>query len=639
MKKIHRHKKWMFVPLFILVAAAVLGILGTYTHTDQKLIYLTPLLQDTKGWVLYTLEDGAYTELTPRESLDLKNEETFYLSRVLTEDLAESDVTFLFLDSQRPCSIFLDDALLYTTCPKIEQQIGLVRFPPEYKGLSQGSEYIRCTLPEGFVGKTLTIATKQPTNSSAGMPGVMLSSQARESANWMSLANKNAMPAAAFAMAILLLLGLLCYNLFQGGRDWSLLLLTAAAFAQFFYYLREYGYVSPTSTMLDTPLSYFMLPLIVILPELFLLVQMKRWRKHCAFFVLPTALLALVPPVAYLFGPLSFSDTLFFEALYIGLLALLICALLEARDKNKAFQLFLGGLGSICGTLLVLSFASLANKGFYLNYIISMFKHIGNHIPELPLYWCGTILFVLASVISVDVLMRHAVDTQTALAIQKERLERLDYESTVQKQFYEAKLGNEEELQALRHDMKSHLLTLSALLGEGKTLETTQYLSSLVQLHQDRQAEVFCQDPYMNAILYTFAAQFREHKISFICHVDVTGHSLPGMEVCLILGNALSNALEASLLLPETERSIKVQATICHNRLLLRVSNRFEGTLVERNGLPLTTKTEKGHGYGLANIRHTTEKLGGSIEYYVENGYFILDVDFPLLVGIPLMQN
>lgn len=251
-------------------------------------------------------------------------------------------------------------------------------------------------------------------------------------------------------------------------------------------------------------------------------------------------------------------------------------------------------------------------------------------VVAISLNRCDTILFVVTSFISLYILIRQIANTQTAQILQKQRLERLDYESAVLKQFYETKLGNEEELRALRHDMKRHLLILSTLLSDSKTAEASQYLSSLVKLHQNHQAEIFCWDPYMNAVLYTFAPRFSENNISFTCHADVEPHPLPGMEVCVILGNALDNALEASLFLPKEKRCVKVQATVRKNQLLLRIINRFSGRLEEENNLPLTTKTEKGHGYGLANIRCTAERLGGSAQYHSENGFFILDIHFPL---------
>ncbi len=76
-------------------------------------------------------------------------------------------------------------------------------------------------------------------------------------------------------------------------------------------------------------------------------------------------------------------------------------------------------------------------------------------------------------------------------------------------------------------------------------------------------------------------------------HIGIGDEELPVTELCLILNNALENAVEASLTMPEGERIIKVQATVRQNQFLLRVSNRFEGCLTAAGGLPVSTKEGK----------------------------------------------
>lgn len=109
-------------------------------------------------------------------------------------------------------------------------------------------------------------------------------------------------------------------------------------------------------------------------------------------------------------------------------------------------------------------------------------------------------------------------------------------------------------------------------------------------------------------------------------HIGIGDEELPVTELCLILNNALENAVEASLTMPEGERIIKVQATVRQNQFLLRVSNRFEGRLTAAGGLPVSTKEGEGHGYGLPNIRQATERRGSQMEYRFGDGFFVLDV-------------
>lgn len=632
MKRTNPGWKWALLPLFALAlaAAAVLCLSSSYLHTDRQRLYLTPLVQDAKGWQLYTLTGETRIDLAPRELLDLEVGETFYLSRVLTEDLAQN-YTSLQLDSTRPCSVFLDGELLYTTCPGAEPYLGRVRFPAGYASLAQAPDNVRCSLPAGCTGKTLTIATTHPVSEFAvSMPGVFFSSEAIDAETWMSTANHNSMPAAAFVTAALLLLGLLFYGLFQGGCDLSLLLLTGSALTQFFYYLRQYSFSSPTSTALDTPWAVFLPNLTVVLPMLYLTVQMRR-RRLCAALVLAAAAISFIPATTNLFG---YTITLepFLLALYAGLLVLLACAVREAREKNRVFRLFLSGLGGICTCVLLLGLCSAAGEGYYSGSLVSIFRHWLDS-PTLMLYWCGTILFVLCCIIGLYVLIQNATVTQTTLALQTERLGQLNHSLSVQKQFYEAKLTDEEELRALRHDMRGHFSTLATLLADGKAAEAAGYLDSLLAQRRERQAEVFCGEPYINVVLTTFAARFRENEIAFTYRGGVYGWTLPCVEVCLILNNALENALEAVLLLPQAERAVKVQAAVQKRQLLFRISNRFSGELQIVDGLPASTKTEKGHGYGLKNIYFTAKRLGGEVMYRVEDGFFVLDVRLPLPEG------
>ncbi|MEF9974026.1 MAG: GHKL domain-containing protein [Clostridia bacterium] len=630
MKKVFAGSKWLLIPLWAWIVALMLGLLASYTQVEECTLYLTPIFEDARGWDIYQMEEGTRMALAPRELLDVKPLQTFYLTRTLTKDILSGGYTFVRLDSDRPASVFLNDELLYTTCPDVPQRIGQITFPARYAGLAQRGEAIRFSLPQDALGKVMTIATAHPASEyGPSMPSVQLSSEAIEARTWMNTANHSSMPAAGFAVATLVLLGLLFYGLFHGGRNGPLLLLAATAFCDFFYYLRKYSFSSPGLTVLDTPWAAFLPMLSIMLPEFYLLVQMKRWRAHALMVVLASGALSLIPPVANLFGSPSFHTTPFVEALYIGLMALLVFAALEAREKNKALQLFLYGLGGGCASLVLGVLISMRGDRSFAEAVFFLARQVAQHDPLPFLHACGIFLFALASALSVYQLICGVADTQTQLAVQTERSARLDYEMAIQKEIYEAKLSGEKELRALRHDIKGHLATLSELLAVGETEKATTYLAELTKRHQAVQSEVFCDNPYMNAVLRTYQFKFKESEIPFVCHAGVDSQTLPGVELCLVLTNALENALEASLGQIGAARLVKLQARIWHGQFLLRVSNRFDGTLNERGGLPVSTKEGKGHGFGMANIRATVQRLGGAMDYRIEDGCFVMDVRFP----------
>lgn len=63
----------------------------------------------------------------------------------------------------------------------------------------------------------------------------------------------------------------------------------------------------------------------------------------------------------------------------------------------------------------------------------------------------------------------------------------------------------------------------------------------------------------------------------------------------------------------------------------LKIKNSFNGVIGKTEGQTVTEKEGKEHGYGLSNIQQAAKRMGGSVDYRMENGLFVLDVECPLL--------
>lgn len=195
-----------------------------------------------------------------------------------------------------------------------------------------------------------------------------------------------------------------------------------------------------------------------------------------------------------------------------------------------------------------------------------------------------------------------------------------------QKAQLEAQLVNQRYVQELHHNMKAFCNTLSGLLADGKLDDARAFLAESGNMSGGA-GTLYCRDSYLNAVLSQFAGRFQAAGAGLTADVRLGDDPLPHTELCLILSNALDNALEAVAALPEGEREASVQIRLKGVYLLLRVKNRCAaGLAVERGSFPGTTKQELGHGYGLPTIRRTAEGLGGSAVCYTEGGYFFLDV-------------
>ena len=625
MKKYIPALKWGLIPLFLFLCVLILNLFSAYSRTEKESLYLTPLLDDSMGWTMYADDGESKAILAPGEEGGLEPGQTFYLSRTLDAKIQAEGYTYLQLDGGRPCAVFLDDSLLYTNCSDVKIQEGRVSFSDQFIALSQAGDRFSCTLPEDFAGKRLTIATVSDPN----FPyTIVFSSRAIDEAAAMAVNSQNIIPATAFAMTALLLIGFWLFGLFQGIYGFQPLLLMAAALLQMFSYLRQLSYFTVSTNAADSYLLRFVPILTLLLPLAYLLTQMEGKKRRIVFGAVLglSAAASLLATAVGIFTPLPFEIQHLCQILYLPLLLAPVFSLLEAKAGNGLFRLFLGGL---CATLLGMV-VILFSSGYYSNMIKSAFENAMTGYCFELFNWLAVLLLFLSALISIYTLVKRTARTQSDLAAQTERASRLDQDLSVQKQFYETKLSHESEIRALHHDMKGHLATLSSLLEGQKLAEAKEYLSKLSDRQAGTSARLFCADPYMNAVLTNYARICQEDKVSFVCHVGIEDSRLPSTEVCLILNNALENALEASLKLPEEKREIKVQAAIRQGRLLMRISNPFEGTLQERDGLPVTAKKESGHGYGLFNIRQAALRRGGSMKYSTAGGHFVLDVQLPL---------
>ena len=94
-------------------------------------------------------------------------------------------------------------------------------------------------------------------------------------------------------------------------------------------------------------------------------------------------------------------------------------------------------------------------------------------------------------------------------------------------------------------------------------------------------------------------------------------------------GNLLDNAMEAVSKLHEENRVVGLSVKRVNQMVFVNVYNCFEGNIVFRNGLPITTKGDNdNHGYGLKSVELLAAKYGGKMNIKAEDGVFSVSILF-----------
>lgn len=216
---------------------------------------------------------------------------------------------------------------------------------------------------------------------------------------------------------------------------------------------------------------------------------------------------------------------------------------------------------------------------------------------------------------------------------EQERLDevaaRYRYESAM------AKAEADTDLRQLHHDMKNHLLGLRRLAGDNQKLEA--YIGQLLQRTKEYEALMDTGSPLLDGLLSEKLRRADRDGVDLTADIDFRqGGFLSDMDLCTLFGNALDNAIEASLKVEDAEkRSILVKCGSTAGSLVITVMNYYEGELRRSGDMFLSSKPDPGHGIGLSSIRHTVEKYGGVMTTAVDDYHnFVLTLLLPIPDGL-----
>lgn len=186
------------------------------------------------------------------------------------------------------------------------------------------------------------------------------------------------------------------------------------------------------------------------------------------------------------------------------------------------------------------------------------------------------------------------------------------------------------DMRGWRHDYHNHLQVLKAQLALGKLSDAGSYLDEL----EDSLSQV---DVYMksgnqmaDAILNGKLSLAGEREISVTCKAHLP-QRLPvsDVDLCVILGNLLDNALEACQQIPADKRFLRIYMAVNKSQLYISIQNSAKEELNFKEQNYITTKRGN-HGLGMKRVQAAVEKYQGFLRLANEPGIFAAEVTMPL---------
>jgi len=320
--------------------------------------------------------------------------------------------------------------------------------------------------------------------------------------------------------------------------------------------------------------------------------------------------------LVYLFAPQSLynSDLSVIVPMLTYVLEIyLVMKIYRGRHTMKRF-----GLVVFWGAMFVV--IGLTIDSYYLNGKIYMDM-------SLTLLTCLTIFTLIMSWMYA---MRLG-DLYDDFAISSSRLEMANNQIEMQKEYYEALSGQMNEIREMKHDVRHFVGAASRLAEEGRLEDLRSFLNEYCEKTEMDQLPVFCENVIANSIIGYYYLRAKESEIPFESRSRIDHRAaMRDSELCILLGNALENAIDACQKMEINEtRRISMEVGSKNGHFLLKFRNTYRNKLNIRDGHCVSSKEGKSHGLGIKNMQKVVESYGGFIKIEYD------EKEFTLMAAIP----
>ena len=312
---------------------------------------------------------------------------------------------------------------------------------------------------------------------------------------------------------------------------------------------------------------------------------------------------AQVPGTAILIGSVLAKLIFFF-------LARLVCRAHAAKERNVPLTHWL---------IIVLVPATSIIIQYGLAIASTRFVLIDYSAPFLILF--GMLAINILAFAGYDVM-----SDQTAHLLALERREnRMRYEL----KHYEMISDHSKRLSRQAHDIRSHMIAIQGLITENRNADALNYIRDIAMPEYVGKPSFVPSYPDINAVIGDRIALAEKSGIRVSYDISIpTDLPVKSADICIILGNALDNAIEACNRANSLrEREIRINIFYEEQKLIICIVNTSDPVKISGDKCRTTKADHMLHGFGLENIRSVVDSMGGNmIIRYESEGLFILNI-------------
>jgi signal transduction histidine kinase len=253
---------------------------------------------------------------------------------------------------------------------------------------------------------------------------------------------------------------------------------------------------------------------------------------------------------------------------------------------------------------------------------------INNSFSNIAVFACLAIIYI-------DLIAFYLFDSIVMQIDENNNVRFREKQLLIQQHQHENIISTYKQIKKLRHDMLGHLITIDGYLTEHRVDEAKSYIGKLHDEIDFTRQGIYSENVGVDAIINNRRAKADDLGIETSFNVMIPGSfRIDDMDLCVILGNLLTNAIEACQRIDDrSPKYIHFKMRYKREMILIDIKNAYNAkTINTKKGKFLSSKPSRSKnemGMGLENIDAVIKKYGGVFEMDLTENEFVVKLVIP----------
>jgi len=234
-----------------------------------------------------------------------------------------------------------------------------------------------------------------------------------------------------------------------------------------------------------------------------------------------------------------------------------------------------------------------------------------------------SVVFTMLAV-TISVFLLYEKQMRFYLAENKKKV--LELQNDYYKKQLEYVQATERATKNLRHDMKNHLLSITALAREKDNPEIVDYIGKVYNYSQLGRKHISTGNVVIDSIVNYKWMLAEEKEIDMTVDIAIPKEiNMDDIDVTILFGNLLDNAIENAA--GTTERKVALSIRYDKGRMFVSCVNSYNGKTKRDGNEYHTVKPDREkHGFGLKSMKEVIGKYDGDMNIQDENHEFRVEI-------------